>query len=80
MINLSATHLTTEPSLDPSCDPFEEYKRIFIESKIEEFVELIMRKGVSHKHDSNTENLLDCLYECIEEKIDNFLTEPIYEI
>lgn len=79
MINYSTpfTPLKWEPPINPPTEHFDAVKEKFIESKIEDFAEQLMRHGISSSKISHeNDELIDILYEFIEDNIEKFLEEP----
>lgn len=65
-----------EPSLEPPCNVWEEYEKpAFILSKIQEICEKIVQKGEK----SGFPEIIDLLYEHIEEHLEKYLPEPDYD-
>lgn len=79
MINYSQS-LTWEPQLSPSPDVSEEHRKKYIISRIEDFADSISRHGVdSPKIGKKDDDLIDTLYEYIEDNLEKFLPEPTYD-
>ncbi len=62
----------------PKC---QEEERTFIENKIVEFAERVVRHGIdSTKFMREDDALVDTLYEYIEENIETYLPEETYDV
>lgn len=80
MINYSQI-FTGNPPLEYPCDPFEEFKDKFILSRIEDFAKCMIHNGIESKNIGIEDNdLIDMLYEYIEDNIEKFLPETTYEV
>ena len=80
MINYSQP-LLWEPPLTPPCDSFEDYKKKFILSRIEDFAKAVISNGIeSSKIGCEDNDLIDTLYEYIEDSIEKFLPEATYDV
>lgn len=65
-----------EPPLEPPCDQWNEYQKpLFIKKKIEEVCEDIFCR----LDKTNFEEIYDLLHEYIEDNIDKFLPQVMYE-
>lgn len=73
--------MTWEAPVSPECDKFEEDKKNFILSRIEDLAEAITRHGIdSPKLDKGDNDLIDTLYEYIEESSTHFSQEVLYDV
>lgn len=67
--------------VDPTCDPFQEDKNKMILSRIDDFAECIIKYGIdSCKISPSNNDLIDTLFEHIEENFEKFLPEQIYDV
>ena len=79
MINYSQT-CSWEPQLSPPSDVSDEDKTKYILSRIEDFADSISRNGVESPNlGKKDDDLIDILYEYIEEHLYKFLPEPTYD-
>lgn len=82
MYNVSVqTPFAWEPPLEPPCDIYEEARRTFIEGKLVDIAEEIVRHGVhSSKLSREADDVLDVMFEYIEDNIEKFEPEVPDEI